>query len=520
VAAALGGPWAVTPLAATGFLRPLASLFYVSAVVAASFLGGVVAGLMAVLVSAPLLDYYVLPPTRQLSLSSPTNVAALVAFAVVALVVGELLARFERARSEARASEQRFSFLVQASSILGASLDYERTLNDLARLAVSRLADWCAVDLLRDDGVIANAAVARAADARRALATLPRDPNVRRGVRYVVRSGRSELYPRVPEALLVEGDPHPAPHRGRLASVIIAPLSARGRTFGALTLVTARPGRAYTEEDRRLAEDLADRAALAIENARLHRLEARAREEADRVSRTLQRGLLPPELPDVPGIDLAAIYLPVGEGVEVGGDFYDVFEGASGEWAVLIGDVCGKGPEAAALTGLVRHSVRAVALFERCPSQVLAQVNRLLLDQAGEEGFSTMCYAAVRPERDGVRLRLAVAGHPLPYVVGPEGVLTVGSPGQPLGILPRPLLADDARVLRPGELLVLYTDGLVDPRAWGQAAVAEKLVGWLEACAGLSPAEVIGRLEGHLAGIEPRDDIALVVLRAREPAPG
>lgn len=510
---ALGGPWLVTPPATIGVLRPLASLLYVSVVVVATFLGGVVAGLVAVAASAPLLDYYVLPPTGMLSLSSATNVAALVAFGVVALVVGLLLARFERARSEARAAEQRFAFLVQASSILGASLDYARTLNDLARLAVSRLADWCAVDLIGDDGVIANAAVATAPDARGGLTALPRDPNARRGVRYVVRSGRTELYPRVPEALLVEGDRAPLPHRGRLASVIIAPLSARGRTFGALTLVASR-GREYTEEDRQLAEDLADRAALAIENARLHQLEAAARAEADRVSHTLQRGLLPPELPDIPGMELAGIYLPVGEGVEVGGDYYDAFQPAPGEWAVLIGDVCGKGPEAAALTGLVRHSVRAVALFERCPSRVLAHVNRLLLEQTGAESFSTMCYASVRPQEDGARLTLAVAGHPLPYLVGPEGARPVGIPGQPLGILPEPLLADHSWVLRPGELLVLYTDGLVDPRAWGEVAIAEKLVGWLEECAGLAPAEALERLRGHLEGVEARDDIALVVLRA------
>src|SRR5207248_11443603 len=151
------------------------------------------------------------------------------------------------------------------------------------------------------------------------------------------------------------------------SSLMIVPLAARGRTLGALTLVAAESGRHYGPADLAVAEDLARRAAQAVDNARLFT-------QQRHIARTLQESLLPPKLPEIPGVEVAARYEAAGLGTEVGGDFYDLFE-TDGEWGVVMGDVCGKGPEAAAVTGLARYTIRAAAMRERSPSRILGILN-------------------------------------------------------------------------------------------------------------------------------------------------
>ena len=164
----------------------------------------------------------------------------------------------------------------------------------------------------------------------------------------------------------------------------------------------------------RLAEEIARRAAVRIDNARLY-------EERDHTAKVLQRSLLPPSLPAIPYVELAARYLPVGEGNEVGGDFYDVFDCGDGNWAAAVGDVCGKGPEAAAVMGLARHTLRAVAGFEDKPSALLRELNRALIEQSVEERFCTVCHLRLRPSREHLRSRCAPRGTLSPCSCGGTG---------------------------------------------------------------------------------------------------
>jgi phosphoserine phosphatase RsbU/P len=236
-----------------------------------------------------------------------------------------------------------------------------------------------------------------------------------------------------------------------------------------------------------------------------------------RLAQTLQQSLLPPLLPTIPGVEIAAHYEAAGDGSDVGGDFYDVFESARNDWSIVIGDVCGKGPEAAALTALVRYTTRAAAIQTRRPRLVLNLVNEVVLRQHDEQ-FCTVAYVRLRPEGAGARLTISCAGHPLPLVVRSVGeVEAVGARGRVLG--PFADLASVDRVVRldPGDALLLYTDGVTDARG---AAVSffgeERLRETLSSCAGSTADDTVKAIERRLHefhGGQPRDDIAFVVLR-------
>jgi serine phosphatase RsbU (regulator of sigma subunit) len=669
-------------------LRPFPALWFLFAVVTVSLIGLFVAGVVATAMSCALLDYYVLPPAHSFALARPRSLIGLGAFLVVGVITSYFLSRVEVARSDAEAARKRLGFLGRASDVLATSLETERTLTQLVHLVVPELADWCAVDFLEPDGSIANVAFSHAAEGRRRRSSSPipqpRHPHVRRGARPVIQSGRSQLYPEMPEGLLVEPLPPGSKELG-LSSIIVAPLSARGRTFGALTLVASRSRQRYTRDDLILAEEVAERAALAIDNTRLHGSEALARRSAelaasrtgilqqvtallsgsltpediaevlvsdgigamgavgglvgivtedgrgievmrsfgyersllqrwsspldaplplpealttgapvivesleerdrrypllagtppsvdhslvclpmvaggrplggiavtypetrtfnpeeldlmmalarqgaqaldrarlfaerDRVARALQRGLLPPELSRIPGIEIAASYQPAGGTAEVGGDFYDTFQTGENEWALMIGDVCGKGPDAAATTGFIRNTVRAIAGFERRPSAVLSTVSELLLSAWEGVGFSTICYIRVRLSRTGVRLTLSTGGHPLPFRIRPDGsVEPVGRPGHILGVFEGPTLFDAAIDLNPGDAILLYTDGLIDPRAWGADSADEKLSAFLEGLGGSSAGDIVEGVSQLLPDTEMQDDVALLAIRA------
>ena len=330
----------------------------------------------------------------------------------------------------------------------------------------------------------------------------------------MISSGRAELIPEITQEMIdsIE-DPEVRELVGQLQlrSGMIVPLSARGRTLGAMTYVWAESGRMYSSADLALAETLAARIALVIDNARLYR-------DRDHIARTLQQSLLPPEPPAIQGIDLAARYRPAGEGIEVGGDFYDVFEIADGEWTVALGDVCGKGPDAAALMGMVRHTIRAAAIRERAPARVLATVNAAVGRQTSEEQFCTAVAARLRPQGDRVIAWICVAGHPPPVILRSDGSLQwIRGGGALLGVFDDAQLAEDELRLGPGDTLVLYTDGVIEERAAEGAFGEEGLAAVLRAAAGADASEVVSRIEeavlAHGSG-EPRDDIAILAVRA------
>jgi PAS domain S-box-containing protein len=422
------------------------------------------------------------------------------------------------ARAEAEEAERRARFLAEASVILDQSLDYDATLTNLSRLAVPWLADWFAVDVVEPDASLRRVTVAHVDPEKARLAQelaerYPTDPDSPTGIPAVVRSGRPELYAEIREELVAEGArdrEHLELLRAlELKSAMLVPMTARGRTLGAITLASSAAGRHYDEDDLMLAQEVARRAAIAVNNARLY-------EERARTARTLQESLLPPRLPDVPGIDVGARYRAAGEGNEVGGDFYDVFAVPAGGWGVVIGDVCGKGAEAAALTALVRYTLRALASATTPPSAILAELNRSIRRQRSDNRFCTVTYAHLTPVPTGARVTLAAGGHPLPAVLRAGGqVEYVGCPGTLLGVLQDPRLRDSSVELGPGDSLVLYTDGVTDAGAPEHLVEPDELAAKLAKCRRDAASEVARCLEEAVVtdGFEPHDDIAILVVR-------
>ena len=420
--------------------------------------------------------------------------------------------------TEDRKREEGQRFLARATKELVSSLDYEATLSRIAQMAVPELADWCAVDILEPDGSLELLAVAHtdpsqvrwAREFRRAF---PVDMSALTGLARVIRTGESELYPSVDAALLeasVDREQLDVIRNLQLSSVMLVPLQARGRTLGTISFVFAESGRSYGQADLKLAEDLASRAALALDNARLYR-------ERDEIARTLQEALLPGPVPEVPGVELAARYQAAGEGIDVGGDFYDAFDTEDGAWALVVGDVCGKGPKAAALMGAARHTIRAAALRDHRPSAVLTMLNAALLQQSPEQWFCTVCYVRLRPLPGGARLTVSAGGHPLPAILRADGTVEfAGTPGTLLGVFPDIELTDVTADLRADDALVLFTDGLTDAERTTGEPDKKWLASMLARNAGRSAEEIAARLEREALGVRAEglsDDLAILVAK-------
>jgi serine phosphatase RsbU (regulator of sigma subunit) len=291
---------------------------------------------------------------------------------------------------------------------------------------------------------------------------------------------------------------------------VFAPLSARGRTIGVITLLTDRSGRRLGPDDLVLATDLARHAALAVDNARLY-------QQRSHIASTLQRSLLPPELPHISGVELAARYRAVGRGLEVGGDFYDAFALGDDRYGLVIGDVCGKGPEAAAVTGLARHTVRAAALHAESPAEVLARLNESVFAEYDGSTFCTVAYGRIEPDSGRRRLRLVSGGHPLPLLLRADGsVEPIGSFGTLVGIFADPGFEDSDVPLEPGDAVLLYTDGLAEGLAGHLGPGEQRLLGLLAECAGCGAEEIAVRIEEAVTDAgeaADRDDIAFLVAR-------
>ncbi|MDQ1512681.1 MAG: hypothetical protein QOC59_523 [Microbacteriaceae bacterium] len=287
-----------------------------------------------------------------------------------------------------------------------------------------------------------------------------------------------------------------------------APMTDRGRELGALEVVD-HAGRAFTDSDEAVLTQLAGMSSVAISNARLYDRERT-------IARTLQRSLRPGGLPDVPGLAAAVRFRPAGENIELGGDFYDLYKARDGGWAALIGDVQGKGPDAAAVTALARHTLRAAAAYEHSPSAVLSLLHRALREQRSDDRFITVAYAHMQVAVEHVRLELACGGHPLPLVVHEDGsVDPVGRLGTLLGTDIDPLLADVTVVLEMGDALVLYTDGVTEVRRRRTEVFGTReLTALLETCGGLPPDTIAERVESAVIAASEgrlRDDVAILV---------
>jgi serine phosphatase RsbU (regulator of sigma subunit) len=330
------------------------------------------------------------------------------------------------------------------------------------------------------------------------------------GVATVASTGESMLVPAITREMLDEGarnDEHRVLlHELGFHSAMVVPIRAGSEILGALSFATAESRRSLDETDLALAEELARRVASTMQNARLFA-------ERALIADTLQRGLLPPDLPKIPGVVLSARFRPVGHGVVIGGDFYDVFELGEDTWGFVIGDVCGKGPAAAGLTALVRYTLRAVAGGPGDLTDTLRLVNSAIIRQHGDGQFCTAAYGVLRRDEDGFDLELAVAGHPQPLLVRDGECQGLGEPGLLLGVHPDPELNVTRIRMVDKDTLILYTDGLTEAHAPQRIIEDEELCRAAAAAAERSPTEIARALEERLVG-EPtrsaRDDIAIL----------
>lgn len=416
--------------------------------------------------------------------------------------------------TDTKQADRRARFLAQAGETLASSLDYKETLYNVAWLAVPEIADWCAVDLIDADGDRESVTVAHVDPSKLALAAELReydrselDPT--RGLGAVVHTGQTQVYTEIPDALLVNtalDDEHLRLLRDvGLRSAVIAPLRTGHGTIGCLTLVNAESGRSFTPADIELAEEIGRRAASAVENARLF-------SERTRIARTLQESLLPAPLPQIPGWQLGSLYRPSGASTEIGGDFYDVVPTVHGS-LLVVGDVTGKGAAAATLTSLVRHSIRVIARYESDPASIIQGLDEILREQ---RGLQTCTVACVRLGEAGITG--VAAGHPLPLIVGPEGVTAVGTPGSLLGAFADGEWPQWEVSLPQDRSLVLYTDGVTDARASdGERFGEARLLELLTAGSSADPPDLVQHIDAGLSAFGSAiqaDDIGVLVAKS------
>lgn len=421
------------------------------------------------------------------------------------------------ARAAAEEAGERMRFLAEASRVLSSTLDYEVTLAELGRLAVPEVADVCLVHLIEASGELRLVVAAhRRPERGELLADVTSGPVRHRQPQLLGRAsvlGETVVLDSIPDELLervAEDEQQLRVLRSlELRSAIVVPLRVQDRILGTLALAAdSSSDRHFGAEDQAFVEDIAGRAAVAIENSRSHQ----ARTE---VAQTLQRSLLPPHLPDIPGLELAQRYHSMGD-VEVGGDFFDVFPSGDGRWGVVMGDVCGKGVGAAALTALARYTVRAGAI-EGEPSAVLRLLNRAILDADVGERFCTIAHAKVEAVDGQVRVVLACGGHPLPLVLSAAGeVRSVGAPGTAIGLFEDIEVTEVELLLAPGDALALYTDGFTEARSPEGAFDPDLLGRAFAGAVGLDAEGIADVLDREVLAFEAgrqRDDMALLVLR-------
>lgn len=407
--------------------------------------------------------------------------------------------------TERRRREDAREFLDAASQVLAGSLDPVAMLGEVARLAVPRLADWCAVALADHTQVaVAHVDPDKVRWAHELQERYPPDPDAPTGAPAVIRSGRSELYPVIDRALLeaaaLDEEQIRLVRELQMHSVMVVPLLARGRTLGAITFVWAESGRQYSTDDLRLAEELGRRAGLALDHARLF-----AREHAN--AETLQRALLPDTLPDLPGHELVVRYLPSDARDRAGGDWYDAFRLPDGRIGIVIGDVGGRGIGAAATMGQIRNALRAYALKGAGAAAVIDDLHTLVAASDGAITFVTLVYVVLDPATGAGQL--VSAGH-LPGLIAGKGF--VDAPRcPPLGFSGAPPCELGSFTLAPGETLWLFTDGLIESRSRTLDDGLAALAAAAESATG-SVAEIADRLLAELPASRD-DDIALLGLR-------
>ncbi len=383
------------------------------------------------------------------------------------------LDRIEAQRAAAD-REAKLSFLADASAKLASDLDYEGTLTAVAEAAVPWFADWCAISL-EEDGVLRSIAVAHHHPEQSELVTelqerYPADPESDEGGYRVLRTGESLLVPEVGDELLVQAaqdDEHLRLMRMlNLRSGMSCALKVGDRIFGVITWVAGEEGRRFSEDDLAFGEDLARRAAVAIDNAQLH-------SQVRTAALELQRAVLPERLPEVEGWSSTVEYLPAGR-TDAGGDFYDVLELEDGRLAMFVGDVMGRGVAAASVMAQMRSAIRTLVAVDPEPTAVLAGMDRVF-DALHLEQLVTMVYAVADPALD--HLQVINAGHPPPVLLAADGQIEVlDHPSTLILGVGGGQRAIRSAEFRPGDALLLYTDGLIERRGDDADAAMARLI--------------------------------------------
>ncbi|HYU15132.1 MAG TPA: SpoIIE family protein phosphatase [Candidatus Acidoferrum sp.] len=439
---------------------------------------------------------------------------------ILGIVGASIVARDITAEKRRRQAQE---FMVRATGLLDTSLDVGETARTIVQTAVPDLAELCVIDFLTEDGSFGDAVVASvdpsaAAELERIRRDAPLDPLGDHPVAKVLREGRPNVVrdlttPAIRDELAQSDEHREFITRMRYSSAAVAPLAARGRLLGALSFLHVANDRRYDDSDLALLGDLAARAAMALDNARLY-------EERDRVAKTLQRGLRPAEPEPIPGLELSVVFEAAGEGVELGGDFYDVIQVGDG-WMILIGDVVGRGSEAAALTAQIRHTVRALAMPGLGPRQILERVNAALLVSETDERFATGQLALLRTEPSGgITVELGSAGHPPAVHARRDGSTRLLGGGGLIGMFGSVQPEVHEFSVDVGDTLLLYTDGWLEAGAVEDHRSPEELAAAVVQHHAGSLDSLVHELRGgalERAGMALRDDLVLLALRPTGP---
>jgi serine phosphatase RsbU (regulator of sigma subunit)/ketosteroid isomerase-like protein len=446
-----------------------------------------------------------------------------IAIGAVAIAFGALLALVWVFRSRAAKASRRFQLLDDIARVADGGRSLEETLDAITAILVPELGDFCMIDVIEGEQI--HRAAVRVAGpgaeaAEKGLAE--RKPAFQERMASDASTSRLEprLFERVSEADLrdVATDDEDLAYLLGLdvRSYIAVELRARGRPTGILTIGVSHSGRAFRQDDAHFASVLAGRVALALDNAGLFSDLERSERERAEIAETLQRGLLPPPLPHIPGWAVAAMYRPAGAENEIGGDFYDAFRIAGG-WMVVIGDVTGRGAQAASVTAHARYTLRTAAALTGDPVVALETLNRELLARHG----ATLCSVAAMAidEDQTLPVRVAVAGHPPPLLIDGDSVVEATASAPVLGAFRDVAWGVEHTEVRPGQQLVVVTDGITDAAGsegrFGERRLHAELVGVA------SPAIAAQKLEGALhAFTEGKldDDAAIVAVAPASPA--
>lgn len=412
--------------------------------------------------------------------------------------------------------------LARAGEALNQSLSVPDTLQAVGEVLIPELADWCVIELLEEGELrpvlTAHVDPDKVRWAEAIQAEHPQDMQSPIGAPNVVRTKQPEFYPHRPDEMSLdasEGDQRIYEFLRRVGyrSVLVVPLMVRGDVIGALTLVMSDSGRTLTERSVRFAERLALTVAPAIANARLHTRIEEAWEGQRRAVETLQRGLSPDPLPDLPGLTLAVEYEMGGE-AKVGGDWYDALTTVTGKIALVVGDVVGRGVPAVAAMTRYRYGLKALLSAGHPPGEALSMLNRTATaDQPlADDGFATVICMCFDPKAK--TLTWARAGHPFPMLRDADGTVralrTLSDP--PLGVKPDFEYSEDRTTVAPGSTLVLYSDGLIERRGEDIDTSTERLLEELPA-APAEPEQLVRHLLDRLPAAPSTDDAAVLVVR-------